>query len=111
MINLGQRIRKILKEKSINQKKMAADIDMPTSTLNEVINSHKEPGIYKIYAISEYLDVSMEWLLTGENKKDERRSHYLKNGMGDIIYKTANLDDKSREMINKIIDICISYNK
>lgn len=66
MIAIGQRIKQLLDEKKLSQKEMAEGTGIPGSTLSELIQGKKEPGISKARRIAEYLNVDLHWLVVGE---------------------------------------------
>ena len=104
MENMGYKIKDIIKRNGIKQKDLAEKINMAKSTLNEIINSDKEPGVYKIFAIAKHLEVSVEYLLVGEEKKIEQRTDYKSPHMSNIIELSMNLHQSERKKVLKILE-------
>lgn len=66
-----QRLNRVLKEKHIQKKTFAETIGIPASTLNSWINRGGEiPSSFAV-PIAKALDVSLTWLLTGEESQEK----------------------------------------
>ena len=103
---LGARIKYLIDSQDLTLEKLSSYTKLSVPALSEYINNKKEPSATRLYAIAKYFNVSMEWLITGENKKEERRSDYIKNGMGEIIYKAAQMKNDDRKKLIVIMDTC-----
>lgn len=66
MITLGQKIKDKLLEKNLSQKELANKLELPESTISALIKDKYEPGIFKIRAIADFLNVSIDWLMGGD---------------------------------------------
>lgn len=62
------------------------------------------PKADDLYKIAKFLNVSMEWLLTGENSNNE-----LPPDIQKTVIKLLTLSEKQREPINAIIDGQVEY--
>ena len=66
MKRIGERIKKVLKENRQTQKELSQATGIPESTLSNIIKEKKEPGIFKINLIADFLQVDLHWLITGQ---------------------------------------------
>jgi len=62
------------------------------------------PKADDLYRIAKYLNVTMEWLLTGENPNTELPEDIQKS-----VQKMLTLTEKQREPINVLIDGQVNY--
>lgn len=63
------RIDSILKKRNLKRKAVADAVGISLQPFTSWSNRGSIPGADIAYHIAEYLDVSMEWLLTGQEKK------------------------------------------
>lgn len=61
------RLREIRKAKGISQLKMAMDLNTNQNTISRYETGKREPGIYELIKIADYLDVSIDFLLGRTN--------------------------------------------
>ena len=59
----GERVKQILKETGLTQRKLADGLGVQTSTLCEWLNDHNEPPMQTIVDIAKFFDVSTDYLL------------------------------------------------
>ncbi len=63
-MNIGERIQYTLEKKGIKPYKMAEEIGISQGNLYDILNSKiKNPGIYTIKKIANYLEVSIDSLV------------------------------------------------
>jgi len=78
-----QRLKEHLDETGVTVNKLSTLIKMPQKTLNNQINGDSDVSITTIVAISDWYNISLEWLLTGVGKKEKnsfksvKESNYL----------------------------------
>ncbi len=70
METFGQRLLAILKENHISSYKLAKEIHVSRATISNYINGKTKPSGSILYALSQYLRVSREWILTGQGDKN-----------------------------------------
>ena len=58
----GERVKQSLKEKGLTQKQLARFLNVQPSTLCEWLNNHNEPPMDAISDISDFLEVSIDYL-------------------------------------------------
>ncbi len=68
-------LRKIRKHKQLSQLKVAMDLNISREALSYYENGHRNPDMEMLLTMSEYFDVSVHYLITGEDfvPKDKRR--------------------------------------
>jgi transcriptional regulator with XRE-family HTH domain len=64
--SIGQRIRQVMQDRKISSKELAQSAQVPASSLAQWINYKKQPRPDVLLRIARCLDVSIEWLITGE---------------------------------------------
>jgi transcriptional regulator with XRE-family HTH domain len=70
-MHLGNRIKSLLDKAKISQKKLATDIGLPEKTIGRIIRGEVEPGVYKVKAVADYLNVDLTWLISGVRYRPE----------------------------------------
>lgn len=65
-MNIGERIFIILEEKGLKQAELSKNTGIPKTTINGWKSKGTNPTAEKIIPICEFLNVSMEYLLTGK---------------------------------------------
>ncbi|MBT9563616.1 helix-turn-helix transcriptional regulator [Akkermansia muciniphila] len=70
-LQLGQfskRLKYAIKQKRITQRELAQRVNISPVTISRYMSLDVQtPGAWELYRIANALDVSMEWLLTGDN--------------------------------------------
>ena len=59
-------LREIRKARGLNQQKVALDLHISREALSQYENGRREPGQVMLKRMSEYFDVSIHYLITGE---------------------------------------------
>lgn len=59
-------LRKIRKQKNLNQLKVAMDLNISRETLSYYENGKREPSLALLVQMSEYFNVSINYLITGK---------------------------------------------
>jgi transcriptional regulator with XRE-family HTH domain len=70
MENIGDRVKKLLKNKGITAYELSEITGISQSTLSRIINKNTKPNIENSKLLSNYFNVTKEWLLTGDIKKE-----------------------------------------
>jgi transcriptional regulator with XRE-family HTH domain len=120
---IGDRIRKRAKELGLTQKELAARAGLTTSNMNDIVKGRSDPGIGKLQAIADHLDVDLVWLVYGKTteqranemrkKFDIREAQSSQNrrrtdgipGFSNLIESLEKLSDESREFISDMADL------
>lgn len=59
-------LKEIRKEKKLNQLKVAMDLNISREALSHYENGKREPSLSLLLSMSEYYNVSINFLITGE---------------------------------------------
>lgn len=62
-------LRMIRKEKNLNQLKVAMDLNISREALSYYENGKREPSLEMLRKLSEYFNVSIDYLINGEEFK------------------------------------------
>lgn len=62
-------LRKIRKEKNLNQLKVAMDLNISREALSYYENGKRDPSLEMLNKLSEYFNVSIDYLVNGEEFK------------------------------------------
>lgn len=63
-MEINYKLNRILKEKNINVNSLAKGADIPVSNIYKILHGkNKNPGIYTIKRIADYLEVSLDNLV------------------------------------------------
>ncbi|MCK9575647.1 MAG: helix-turn-helix transcriptional regulator [Clostridia bacterium] len=60
-------LKEIRKMKNLNQQKVAMDLNISREALSHYENEKREPSIALMIAMSKYYNVSIDYLITGNN--------------------------------------------
>jgi len=59
-------LKKIRKDKHLNQQKVAMDLNISREALSYYENGKREPSLEMLVKMSEYFNVSVDYLITGK---------------------------------------------
>ena len=59
-------LKKIRKQKRLNQQKVAMDLNISREAISYYENGRREPSLALLVAMSDYFNVSINYLITGE---------------------------------------------
>lgn len=68
-MTINERINDLLKEMNITQKELAESIGVSQNTISDWINKGKNPSANLMYRISDFLNISFDYLFTGFESK------------------------------------------
>ena len=69
MIKFGENLKKLRKLKNLNQQKVAMDLNITQEALSYYENGKREPSLKLLLDMSYYFNVSINFLITGEEFK------------------------------------------
>lgn len=92
-------IEKLLKENNLTAKKMLLDLGYSDSLIS-TWKKGSEPSAIKLKRIADYLNVTVDYILTGEKRKEEKLNR--------IIEKWEKLDNDEKAVIENQIDTIIA---
>ena len=65
-MTFGERLRQVIENKGITPYQLSAKTNVSQATLSRILaNSTTKPSIKTVEVIADYLQISREWLLTG----------------------------------------------
>ena len=67
---ISENIRAALLAKGINQNQLADAASVSNVTISRYMSGNRTPGTEELYRMARVLDVSMEYLLTGQQNRD-----------------------------------------
>ena len=62
---MGERLRKLLKERHMTQTQLAKKLDISASTLNGYITGYREPDMQMLSLLAKELDTTTDYLISG----------------------------------------------
>ena len=64
-------LRQIRKSRNLNQQKVAMDLNISREALSHYENGHREPSLEMLNRLSKYFNVSIDYLINGEEFKKQ----------------------------------------
>ena len=83
---IGQRLKELMKIKSISQAKLALILNVTPVTISQWVTEKTDPKLSNLQALSELFNVDFGWLCTGS---------YGTSNYGDILLSVPYLDDNN----------------
>lgn len=109
-MSIGKRLRNLLEERNMSQRKLAEDLNLAATTINGYIMENRQPDYDTLIQLAEYFHVSTDYLLgVTENRQmvdqpltaRERELvglyRDLKSDKQDLLYEQAEFYRKSRK--------------
>ena len=104
-MTFGQRLAELRKERGYSTRnEFAKTLGIPSTTLRNYETDVREPGHTFIKEISEFFNVSADYLLCLTEDKEILRSLKLKDDEAKFIQNYRSLDDHGREMVDMVLD-------
>ena len=115
MATTAERIKQLRKKKGISQSELAALIGVKNNTVSTWERGTRKPDFEALDLLSDYFEVSFEYILGNSDKEEARVKHTQKEldtlallSMADeikeITEKYSRLSDKSQKMIDALIN-------
>ncbi|MEK3821486.1 helix-turn-helix transcriptional regulator [Cytobacillus sp. FSL W8-0315] len=103
MSSFGNRIRKLREKSGINQKDMAKKLELSNVQLSRYESDERRPDFETLKKISEIFDVSIDYLITGneKNSSSDEMWREILNPKTQIFFK--DLMDAPEEKIEELI--------
>ena len=102
-MTFGERLYELRKSKNISQEEMAELLDVSRQSISKWENDKAYPEMTRLLFMSEYFDVSLDYLMRGteedENRKDVSVSYKAKNML--LVWNNfvSNLSSKQRKLL------------
>lgn len=104
-MTFGERLTQLRKENGYDTRNEFADkLGIPSTTLRNYETDVREPGHTFLKQISEFFNVSVDYLLCLTDDKEILKSFRLRTSEQTIIEKYRDLDDFGRETVNMVLD-------
>lgn len=100
-MSFSERLENLLKENKITQTKLAEDLHIRRTTISEWKKNGAIPDGDICLKIANYLNVSVEWLITGEDNT-------LSNELRDILNMYTLLDTSQKETVYTLIETLLN---
>ncbi|MGN1149903.1 MAG: XRE family transcriptional regulator, partial [Sutterella sp.] len=65
---IGQRIQIVLKSRNMSMRALSRELDVAQPTIHKWVHDQNEPPLKKLVMMSELLDVSLMWLINGQEE-------------------------------------------
>ncbi|MDE7193636.1 MAG: helix-turn-helix domain-containing protein [Oscillospiraceae bacterium] len=106
-MTFSERLKEIREDKDYSRKDLAAAINLSTAAISNYENGNREPDLITLIQISEYLNVSIDYL-TDVNvpPQDMKKPFYKEVSTGHLLNKMINLNSQSRRLLIELLD-CI----
>ena len=100
-MTFGKRLTQLREENGYNtRKKFAEKLSIPETTLRNYETDAREPGHTFLKQMSDFFNVSADYLLGLTDEKEKFSSHQLKSSEIDHIKKYRSLDPHGKEMVD-----------
>lgn len=93
---------KLMKEHNVTAYKVSKETGIATSTLSDWKKGRSTPKQDKLQKIADYFNVTIDYLLTGNNPEKKERDYSL------AIKEQADIDDEAKKIIE---DLTVSFSK
>lgn len=104
-LSIYERIESLIKSKSMTKKEFCKNLGISTGNLGDWKRGKSSPGTNKLIDISSYFDVSLDWLMTGreryQEKIFERRENYSIDNWTHLL---TQLTDEEKAFIQEYVE-------
>ena len=100
--SIGERLKKIMKDKNLTQQVLSQLATLNQSHISGILNDNIDPGVKKLKAIADVLDVDLHWLITGNSYTQQRQ---LKSVQNMLDPEDTKANEKHMEMIREYIEL------
>ncbi|MCP4134214.1 MAG: helix-turn-helix transcriptional regulator [bacterium] len=109
-MSLGQKIRKLRKEKDISQEKLADILEVHITNISRYESNKQMPSADTIKKLAEFFEVSSDFLLF-DNPKNISGETIRDMDLLQQFEKVAQMDEDDKKAIKIILDAMISKNE
>lgn len=102
MISVGDRIRNRRKELKLTQTDIYHECGIASGALSQIENGNRTPSILIFFSLSQVLNCSMEWLMTGVSTNTENFAIY--ENEENLLRKFRLLSEKDKADIQELIE-------
>lgn len=101
LVKIGQRIQVRRKQRGYTQEQLADLMNVSIQMVSNLERGNKAIRIDNLIKLSEILEVSTDYILTGKETADDIET---------LNTRIAQLSERDRKMINLLADFCLSEN-
>ncbi|BFH17948.1 helix-turn-helix domain-containing protein [Paenibacillus melissococcoides] len=111
-MSIGRRIKELRKEKGVSQKDLAETIGVSRGNVGDWELDKVKPGADALLALSEYFEVTTDWLLSG-NEPSNARKLVQGSALGispsdlELLAKYHQLEDRDKIKIEERIEVLL----
>ena len=98
---IGKRIQNRRKQLMFTQEQLADMMNVSIQMVSNLERGNKAIRIDNLINLSQILDISTDYILTGKEKTDD---------IGTLTARIAQLPDKDRKMIELLVEYCLTEN-
>lgn len=102
LASIGRRIQNRRKQKGYTQEQLAEMMNVSIQMVSNLERGNKAVRIDNLINLSQILDISTDYILTGKETTDDIQS---------LTARIAQLSGKERKMVEILVDFCILENK
>lgn len=104
-MTFGERLTELRKEHGYSTRNEFADkLGIPSTTLRNYETDVREPGHTFLKQISEFFNVSVDYLLCLTDDKEVLKSFRLRESEQTMVEKYRNLDDHGKELVDLVLE-------
>ena len=108
-MTLGERIRQLMEDRDIKQKRMAEELNLATSTLNGYLCDTRQPDYKVLLSIARYLSVSVDYLFG--NTEQLQTENKLASEEVELIHCYRALTADQQELLLEQAKLCLRHNR
>lgn len=101
---IGERLRKLRKEKSLSQKELAGILGTSQGYISDIEKDIKKPGTDFLISLKRFLKVDLDWFLTGEESPGSTLGNFLVMENQDADYRNTPTVIKIIKMLEGLDD-------
>lgn len=109
-MNIGQNIRKIRKEKGLQQKQVAMELEIDQSNYNKIENDKRMPSIEMLNKIAAFFGVTVDDILNPDKELPKEITVEDKTTL-EQVRLIQELDEEDRNVIFRMIDTMLTKKK
>jgi transcriptional regulator with XRE-family HTH domain len=110
ILNLGEHIKTIRKERGLQQKQVALEVGVDQSNYNKIENGKRDPSVYVLKKLADLFGVTVDYII--EPDKDLPKEVIIADkASNEQLRLIAELDDDDKAMVFKMIDKMLTSKK
>lgn len=111
IMEVGEKIKQIRKDKGLQQKEVALEVGLDQSNYNKVENGRREPSLQVLQKLSAILGVSIDELLSPENNKQPAVVTVEDKTLSEKIRLMEQLEEDDKNVLYRMLDTMLTKQK